>query len=79
MKVDYLIIGAGLAGITLKHFLKNDRTVVVDPNPGAYKVGESFMNLWDRPYPLDDRGRALFDALESAIRSQQDEWMALKP
>jgi flavin-dependent dehydrogenase len=39
----------------------------------------SFMNLWDRPYPLDDRGRALFDALEAAIRSHQDEWMALKP
>ena len=46
------------------------------------RVGDitlSFMNLWDRPYPLDDHGRALFDALEAAIRSQPDEWMALKP
>jgi flavin-dependent dehydrogenase len=43
MRVDYLIIGAGIAGITLKHFLKNERTVILDPNPGGYKVGESFI------------------------------------
>ena len=41
MKVDYLIIGAGMAGLTLKHFLKNERTVLLDPAPGGYKVGES--------------------------------------
>ena len=42
-RVDYLIVGAGLAGITLKHFLENERTVILDPNPAAYKVGESFI------------------------------------
>lgn len=41
--VDYLIIGAGLSGLTLKNFLNNERTVLLDANPGAYKIGESFI------------------------------------
>lgn len=41
--VDYLIIGSGMAGLTLKRFLKNDRTAVVDPEPGRYKIGESII------------------------------------
>lgn len=39
--VDYLIIGAGLAGTVLQRFLRSDRVVLLDPAPGAYKVGES--------------------------------------
>lgn len=42
-QVDYLIIGAGMAGLTLAHFLKNDRTVLIDSRPGTYKIGESFI------------------------------------
>ena len=41
--VDYLIIGSGLSGITLKHFLKSERVVILDPNPGGYKIGESIV------------------------------------
>jgi hypothetical protein len=62
--VDYLIIGAGIAGTTLKHFLGGDITLL-------------FMNLWDRPYPLGEHGRALFDALESAIGERLEDWTAL--
>ena len=43
IRVDYAIIGGGIAGITLKHFLKNDRTVLLDPEPGRYKIGESII------------------------------------
>ena len=41
--VDYLIIGAGMAGTVLDHFLRAEpgRKVLVDSNPGGYKVGES--------------------------------------
>jgi hypothetical protein len=39
MKTDYLIIGAGQAGLVLKRFL--GRSVLLDPNPGGYKIGES--------------------------------------
>lgn len=42
-KVDYLIIGGGIAGITLKHFLKNKRTVLLEATPGKYKIGESII------------------------------------
>ena len=42
-EVDYLIIGAGMAGTVLQRFLNNDNTVVLDPKPGAYKVGESII------------------------------------
>lgn len=41
MRVEYLLIGAGQAGLVLKRFLESKRTVLLDPNPGAYKIGES--------------------------------------
>lgn len=41
MNVDYLVIGAGQAGLVLKRFLDSDRAVLIDPNPGGYKIGES--------------------------------------
>lgn len=43
IRVDYAIIGAGIAGITLKHFLKSDRTVLLESEPGRYKIGESII------------------------------------
>lgn len=42
-QVNYLIIGAGMAGLTLKHFLQDDNTVMVDSQPGRYKIGESII------------------------------------
>ncbi|MEI8258220.1 MAG: hypothetical protein WCJ30_21285, partial [Deltaproteobacteria bacterium] len=41
--VDYVIIGGGIAGITLKHFLKNSNTVLLEADPGRYKIGESII------------------------------------
>jgi flavin-dependent dehydrogenase len=42
--VDYLIIGAGLAGLTVHHFLEGAaRIAIVDPRPGRYKLGESLV------------------------------------
>lgn len=41
--LDYLIIGAGQAGLVLKHFLKSERVVVVDPAPFTYRIGESIV------------------------------------
>ncbi|MFO0652970.1 MAG: hypothetical protein U0326_42525 [Polyangiales bacterium] len=41
MKVDHLLIGAGMAGLVLRRLLKSERTVLIDQNPGAYKIGES--------------------------------------
>jgi flavin-dependent dehydrogenase len=42
VKVDYLLIGAGMAGLVLRRFLNSsDRVVLIDHNPGAYKIGES--------------------------------------
>lgn len=39
--VEYLIIGAGMAGLTCRHFLQSDSTVIIDSAPGRYKIGES--------------------------------------
>jgi flavin-dependent dehydrogenase len=42
VKVDHLIIGAGLAGLVLKRALNPAlRTVIVDPSPGSWKIGEA--------------------------------------
>lgn len=41
MVVDYFIIGAGVAGLTLRRFLASDSVVVADPKPFKYKIGES--------------------------------------
>ncbi len=43
IKTDYVIIGAGLSGMVLKHFLKNQNVVILDDNPGGYKIGESII------------------------------------
>lgn len=42
-EVDYLIIGAGIAGMTLHRYLESDDVVIVDSNPGRYKIGESII------------------------------------
>ena len=41
MKVDYLLIGAGMAGLVLRRMLEGQSVAIIDPNPGSYKVGES--------------------------------------
>ncbi len=41
VEADYVILGAGLAGTVLQRLLGPERCVLLDPNPGAYKVGES--------------------------------------
>ncbi|MCA9642586.1 MAG: hypothetical protein H6718_26725 [Polyangiaceae bacterium] len=42
-ETDYLIIGAGIAGLTFRHFLGDADAVVVDSRPGRYKIGESIV------------------------------------
>jgi flavin-dependent dehydrogenase len=42
-QVEHLIIGAGVAGLVLRHFLSSERVVIVDPNPASYKIGESLI------------------------------------
>lgn len=40
-RFDHVVIGAGLAGLVLGHFLRDRRVVVLDPAPFSYKIGES--------------------------------------
>lgn len=42
-KVDYLIIGAGQAGLLVKKHLAGRNTVILDHNPAGYKIGESIV------------------------------------
>ncbi len=42
-QVEHLIIGAGVAGLTLRHFLDSASVAIVDPAPGSYKIGESMI------------------------------------
>ncbi len=42
-QVEHLIIGAGVAGLVLRHFLSSERVVVIDPEPASYKIGESLI------------------------------------
>lgn len=42
-QVEHLIIGAGIAGLVLRHFLASERVVIVDPEPAGYKIGESLI------------------------------------
>lgn len=42
-EVDYLIIGAGVAGMTLRRFLDAPRVALLDPHPFRYKLGESII------------------------------------
>ncbi len=39
--VEHLVIGAGMAGLTLARFLRGERVAVLDPHPFRYKLGES--------------------------------------
>ena len=41
--VDYVIIGAGIAGLTLQYALRGASTVLIDPAPFRYKIGESII------------------------------------
>ncbi len=41
--IDYVIIGAGLAGTVLQRVLGPSRCVLLDPRPAGYKVGESIV------------------------------------
>lgn len=40
-EVDHVIIGAGMAGLVLRHLLRERDVVLLDPAPFAYKIGES--------------------------------------
>jgi flavin-dependent dehydrogenase len=42
-QVEHLIIGAGIAGLVLRRFLTSERVVILDPDPGNYKIGESLI------------------------------------
>ena len=42
-EVDYLIIGAGMAGTVLHRFLQHDSVAILDPRPAGYKIGESII------------------------------------
>lgn len=42
MAIEHVIVGAGLAGLVLARML-GPRAVVVDPQPAAYKIGESLI------------------------------------
>jgi flavin-dependent dehydrogenase len=42
-EVDYVILGAGIAGMTLQHMLRGESAVLLDPSPGRYKIGESII------------------------------------
>ncbi|PKN54964.1 MAG: hypothetical protein CVU56_23800 [Deltaproteobacteria bacterium HGW-Deltaproteobacteria-14] len=41
--VDYLIIGAGIAGTVLERYLRHLDVAIVDPHPGGYRIGESII------------------------------------
>lgn len=61
IEVEHLVIGAGVAGMTVGHFL-GERAVVLDPHPDRYKIGESIIPqhfYHSRLEPLVERIRAL--------------------
>ncbi|HEY6459695.1 MAG TPA: hypothetical protein VIY73_06070, partial [Polyangiaceae bacterium] len=41
--VDFVILGAGIAGMTLQHVLRGTSAVLIDGAPGRYKIGESII------------------------------------
>lgn len=66
-EVDYFIVGAGVAGMTLYRCLEPTRSVIVDPTPARYKIGESIVPQHFFPRetrPLLDKTRALPSASE---------------
>ena len=42
-QAEHVIVGAGLAGLVLEHFLESEDVLVIDPSPGGYKIGESLI------------------------------------
>ena len=42
-RVEYLIIGAGQAGLVMQRMLGSERAVLLDPDPCRYKIGESIV------------------------------------
>ncbi|HEY1691403.1 MAG TPA: FAD-dependent oxidoreductase [Polyangiaceae bacterium] len=40
---DYVILGAGIAGMTLRHVLRDSSVALLDGAPGRYKIGESII------------------------------------
>src|SRR5262249_52278271 len=42
---DYVILGAGIAGLTMQHVLRaaGCSAILVDASPGRYKIGESII------------------------------------
>lgn len=59
--VEHLVIGAGVAGMTVAHLL-GERAVVLDPHPERYKIGESIIpQHFQHPAlrPVLERVRAL--------------------
>lgn len=60
IEVEHLVIGAGVAGMTVAHFL-GERALVLDPHPDRYKIGESIIPqhfYHSRLEPLVERVRA---------------------
>ncbi len=60
VEVEHLVIGAGVAGMTLAHRL-GERAIVIDPHPDRYKIGESIIpqHFYDPAFaPLLERVRA---------------------
>jgi flavin-dependent dehydrogenase len=64
-EVDYLIIGAGVAGMTLRHALSSSRVALIDPHPFRYKLGESII-------PEHFRDPALADMRDEVQRLPSD-------
>jgi len=42
-EVEHVIVGAGMAGLVLEHFLRDRNTLLLDPEPARYKIGESLI------------------------------------
>jgi hypothetical protein len=60
-----LVINTSFDGDTTRYYRK------------VGNVSLSFMNLWDRPYPFDERCVALFDCLEERISAASAQWNQL--
>ena len=56
---DYLIIGGGIAGMTLCHFLRDADVVCLEPHPCRFKLGEAISpDHFDHPALRDVAARA---------------------
>ena len=61
-EVEHLIVGAGPAGLVLQRFLREPDTVLLDPSPFGYKIGESIIP--------EHFGHPLLAELLPALRAQ---------